>query len=209
MMSVQAEEALSYELCVKNYILKESVIMKSRTVLYLMVLVFFASFLFVGCTTKPAVYSLSPNEQNSSSIAFRNAFKAGKPNISFVSFNGQPLPKPEKGTHWDPINFPSGRALRIIVHADYNPNSKTTLSGFGLLGTVVNTAQDIRAVSRNVDADVVFNCPPLKAGKNYLLSFVKEPGMPGKNILTLTDVDTGEVVAQQEFETVFGGDATK
>jgi hypothetical protein len=33
--------------------------------------------------------------------------------------------------------------------------------------------------------------------------------MPGMNILTLTDIDTGEIVKQQEFETVFGGDATK
>jgi hypothetical protein len=186
---------------------KECVIMKSRTIMYL--LVFLASFLFVGCTTKPAIYSLSANERNSSSITFQNTFKTGKSNVSFVSFNGQSLPKPEKGTHWDPINFPSNSRLRIIVHADYSTNSKTTLGGFGLLGAVVNTAQDIRAVSRNVDADIVFICPPLKAGRNYLLSFVKEPGMPGKNILTLTDIETGEVVVQQEFETVFGGDATK
>jgi hypothetical protein len=181
--------------------------MKSRTVLYL--LVFLASFLFVGCATKPVSYSLSANEQNFSSIAFHNTFQDGKPNISFVSFDGQTLPKPEKGTHWDPISFPSDRDLRIIVHADYNPNTKTTLSGFGLLGAVVNTVQDIRAVSRNVDADVIFMCPPLQGGRNYLLSFVKEPGMPGNNILTLTDIETGQVVIQQEFETVFGGDETK
>jgi hypothetical protein len=172
-------------------------------------LVFLASFLFVGCATKPAPYSLSANEQNFSSIAFHNTFQAGKPNVLFVSFNGQSLPKPEKGTHWDPINFPSNRELRIIVHAEYTPNSKATLSGFGLLGSVVNTVQDVRAVSRNVDADVVFICPRLQAGRNYLLSFVKEPGMPGKNILTLTDIETGNVVKQQEFETVFGGDNTK
>jgi hypothetical protein len=170
---------------------------------------FLVSFFFVGCTTKPATYSLSANQQNFSSIAFQNTFKAGKPNVSFVSFNGQSLPKPEKGTHWDPINFPSNSELRIIVHAAYSTNSKTTLSGFGLLGSVVNTVQDVRAVSRNVDADVIFISPRLQAGKNYLLSFVKEPGMPGKNILTLTDITTGEIVKQQEFETVFGGDATK
>jgi hypothetical protein len=33
--------------------------------------------------------------------------------------------------------------------------------------------------------------------------------MPGNNILTLTDIETGQVVVQQEFETVFGGDNTK
>jgi hypothetical protein len=170
---------------------------------------FLASFLFVGCATNPVTYSLSANKQDFSSIAFHDTFQAGKPNVSFVSFNGQSLPKPEKGTHWDPIDFPSDSELRIVVHADYNPNSKTTLSGFGLLGAVVNTVQDVRAISRNVDADVVFICPPLQAGRKYLLSFVKEPGMPGKNILTLTDTDAGEIVEQQEFETVFGGDETK
>ncbi|MDR1507102.1 MAG: hypothetical protein LBI67_08375 [Treponema sp.] len=181
--------------------------MKLRTAMYF--LVFLASFLFVGCATKPATYSLSANEQNFSSVAFHNTFQTGKPNVSFVSFDGQSLPKPEKGTHWDPINFPSNSQLRIIVHADYNPNSKTSLSGFGLLGAVVNTAQDVRAVSRNVDTDIIFICPPLRAGKNYLLSFVKEPGMPGRNILTLTDIESGNIVEQQEFETVFGGDETK
>jgi hypothetical protein len=177
--------------------------------MYLLCLVVLASFLFVGCATKPAAYSLSPNEQNSSTIAFQNTFKPGKANVSFVSFNGQTLPNPEKGQHWDPITFPSRRQLRIIVHADYSTNTKTTLGGFGLLGAVVNTAQDVRAVSRNVDADVIFICPPLESGKNYVLSFVKEPGMPGKNILTLTDVATGKVVKQQEFEVVFGGDEVK
>jgi hypothetical protein len=186
---------------------KESAIMKSRTVLCLFG--FLVPFLFAGCVTKPAAYSLSASDQNSSSIAFHNTFQAGKPNVSFVSFNGQSLPRPEKGTHWDPVSFPSGSELRIVIHAEYNPNSKTTLGGFGLLGTVVNTVQDVRAISRNVDADVVFVCPPLGAGKKYRLSFVKEPGMPGRNIITLTDIDTGEIVEQQEFETVFGGDETK
>jgi hypothetical protein len=170
---------------------------------------FFVLFLFVGCATKPAHYSLSANNQDFSTISFLNSFKTDKPNVYFVSYSGQTLPKPEKGTHWNPIDFPSNTELRIIVHADYRTNSKTTLSGFGLLGAIVNTAQDIRAISRNVDADVVFICPPIRSGGNYLLSFVKEPGMPGKNILTLTDIDTGMVIKQQEFETVFGGDEGK
>jgi hypothetical protein len=181
--------------------------MKSRTVIYL--LSFFVLFLFVGCATKPATYSLFTNQQDFSSIAFHNTFQDGKANVSFVSFDGQSLPNPERGTHWDPIYFPSGRELRIIVHAAYSTNTKTTLSGFGLLGAAVNIAQDVRAVSRNVDADIVFVCPPLQTGRNYLLTFVKEPGMPGRNILTLTDIDTKAVIAQQEFETVFGGDEVR
>jgi len=175
--------------------------MKSRVITHLLVLVFLVSFLFSGCATKPVTYSFTGNDPAFSSVSF----KTGNPGVSFVSFNGQSLPKPESGTHWDPIELPSGIELRIIVHADFYTDSKTTLGGFGLLGAVVNVAQDIAAVSRNVDTDMEFICPPLAAGKSYLLTFTKEPGLPGKNILTLVDVETARVVIQQEFEVVFGG----
>ncbi|MDR0401950.1 MAG: hypothetical protein LBH35_00005, partial [Treponema sp.] len=80
--------------------------MKLRTVMCLFG--FLTVFLFVGCATKPATYSLSANNLEFSSIAFHNTFQDGKSNVSFVSYNGQSLPTPEKGTHWDPIDFPSG-----------------------------------------------------------------------------------------------------
>ena len=179
--------------------------MKPRVIKYLSTIVFLVSFLFAGCATKPVPYSFTADEHNFSSIAF----KTGNPGVSFVSFDGQTLPRPENSTHWDPVNFPSDREIRIMVHADYRTNSKTTLGGFGLLGAAVNVAQDVRAVSRNVDADLEFICPPLETGRSYQLYFVKEPGMPGKNILTLTDIKTSEVIAQQEFEVVFGGDSVK
>ena len=175
--------------------------MKSRAIIYLLVFVFLVSFVFAGCATKPVTYSFAGNDQNFSSVAF----KTGNPGVSFVSFNGQTLPRPDSGTHWDPIALPSGIELRIIVHADYYTNSKTSLGGFGLLGAVVNAAQDIAAVSRNVDADMEFICPPLEAARNYRLTFTKEPGLPGKNILTLTEIETARVIVQQEFEVVFGG----
>ena len=173
--------------------------------MYLLVSAFLASFLFVGCASKPVQYSFAANEQNLPSIAF----KTGNPSVSFVSFDGQTLPQPARSTRWEPLNFPSDRDLRIIVHARYTTNSKVSLGGFGLLGTAVNVVQDVRAVSRNVDADLVFDCPPLEAGRSYQLYFVKEPGMPGKNILTLTDIESAEVVIQQEFEVVFGGDSVQ
>jgi hypothetical protein len=182
--------------------------MKSKTAICL--LVFVMLFFYAGCVTSPVTYSFAAaGDQNSSSISFKNNTKPQEPNVTFVSFNGQTLPKPDSKTHWDPLSFPSGRELRIIIHADYRTSSKTTLGGFGLIGDVVNIAQDIRAASRNVDADVIFVCPPLEAGKSYLLSFTKEPGLPGKNILTLTDVKAAKVVVQQEFQTSFGGDNVK
>jgi hypothetical protein len=171
--------------------------------MYLLVL--FVSSVYIGCTTSPVAFSFLEDEQNTSSIAF----KQGNPGISLVSYNGLTLPKPENGKHWDPITFPSGIDLRIIVHASYQTKSKTTLGGFGLLGAAVNLAQDISAVSRNVDVDLEFTCPPLEAGKSYQLSFTKEPGLPGKNILTLTEAGTVKVIYQQEFEVKFGGTETK
>jgi len=51
--------------------------------------------------------------------------------------------------------------------------------------------------------------PPLEAGKEYLLTYVNEPGMPGKNILILTEQGTEIAVFQQEFEVTFGGFDTK
>ena len=179
--------------------------MKTRTVMCLLFSVFIASFL-IGCKTTPVAYSFAASETNAAHISFKDD---DTPSVVFVSFDGQTLPKPESKTHWDPVTFPSGRELRIVVHANYQTTSKTTLSGFGLLGDVVNLAQDVRAVSRNVDADVLFICPPLAAGRDYLLTFSKEPGMPGRNLLTLTDVERGTVVVQQEFEVVFGGDSVR
>ena len=180
--------------------------MHGKMSLGMLVVLSVIGMMLIGCATHPVLYSSLTNAENVSSISFEPQNKNRNPLVTFVSYNGLPLPKPEKKTHWDPVNFPSDQELRIIVHAKYETKSKTSLSGFGVLGAVVNLAQDIRAVSRNVDADVVFISPPLEAGKNYLLVFVKEPGMPGKNILTLTDIDTKQVIVQQEFEVVFGGD---
>jgi hypothetical protein len=170
--------------------------------MYLSAFVFLILFLFVGCSTNPVAYSFIPADDYSSSLAF----KTGNPSVSFVSYNGRTLPKAANNTHWDPISFPSGTELRLIVHADYRTNTKTTLRGFGLLGAVVNIAQDINAISRNVDADLEIICPPLDANKKYQLYFTKEPGIPGRNILTVIEIDTNKVVYQYEFKVGVGGD---
>lgn len=176
--------------------------MKLQTILCLLTLLFVGTFTLIGCATSPVNYSFTGiNEWDSPSIYFRE----GNPGVSFVSFDGRTLPRPERGTHWNPIHFPSGRELRIIVHADYSASSRTTFYGFGVIGAIANTAQDVISVSRNVDTNVVFNSPPLEAGRRYRLFFSKEPGLPGRNILTLVDIDAGRIVYQQEFETTFGG----
>ena len=161
--------------------------------------------LMAGCSTSPVPYSFTPNDPNSPTINF----VGGSPGVAFVSFAGQLLPEPEGRTHWDPISFPAGRELRLVVYAAYSTSSRTTLSGFGVLGAAVNVAQDVRAVSRNVDVEIEFICPPLQAGRRYQLYFTKGPGMPGTNTLTLIDLETRDVIRQQDFEVVFGGDEVR
>ena len=177
--------------------------MKTYTLPCLLVLV--TLLIFAGCATDPVTYSFTGTGQSYSSIIFQT----GNPGVSFVSFNGRSLPKPEKKTRWEPVNFPSETELRIIIHVKYETQSKTTLSGFGLLGVAVNLAQNVSAVSRNVDVEMVFSCPPLEAGGNYILTFIKEPGLPGINILTLTNTETMEIIFQEEFEVEFGGASTR
>jgi len=170
----------------------------------LLVFVFFVSFLFIGCATKPVSYSFIEDEQKSSSISFQK----GNADLKFLSFDGRG-DKPKRGTHWDPVIVPSERELRIVVFAKYNSRAPVRVITPGLLGQVVDTATSINETIRNVSTEVVFLCPPLETGKRYMLSFVKESGLPGKNILILTDLETNNVVHQQEFQTIIGGYTTR
>ena len=162
-------------------------------------------FLSAGCATTAAQYSFTSAGQPSSAIGFLTSKKSGSPGVSFVSFDGRGLPRAEKKTYWDPIIFPAGRELRIVVRAVYEEKNKVKASGLGTVGKVIDAAQSISAITRNVDADVMLICPPLAPGKRYQLSFSKGSGLPGSNTLILTDISTGNIVHRQEFEVSFGG----
>ena len=147
-------------------------------------------FTFFGCSSlSPVTFDLAEERTNSASISFTR----GNPRVSFVYYENRELPEPEKKTYWDPIVFPSGIPLEITVHAYYFQAS----SGPGLIGGII--AAGI-ASSRAVDISVLFLCPPLEAGKEYVLTFRKLAGAPGRNILVLTDKATRTIIYQQEFE---------
>jgi len=165
--------------------------------------IIFSGLLFIaGCSSlKPIPYAFAEDERNSASISFKHG---ANPGTSLVSFKGSGLPLPEEKTTWDPLLFPSGEPLDITVHASYidnrngwtyNPNLLVML----LSNVIADAVTSEMRLSRAVDMDVVFSCPPLEAGKNYSLSFDKKDGVPGRNILVLTDTETRKIVHQQEF----------
>jgi len=178
--------------------------MKFQFVKFSIALIFSAAVLLTGCASKAVSYSFTEDEQNSSTIYFQT----GNPKLTFISFEGRG-PRPNAGTHWDPIIVPSGRELKIAVFAEYEPKAPFRAASPGLLGQIVETATSINDAVRNVKTEVTFECPPLEAGKRYLLSFMKESGFPGKNILILTDLQTSTIVHRQEFQTTFGGFNTR
>ena len=152
------------------------------------------SFIVLGCATAtPYPYALET--ESSATISL----KTGNPNLTFVSLGEQKLPPPERGTRWEPIVVPANRTLSITVHAYYEHQSKVSASG-GLLGAISATADLVGTVTRGVDTDVLFLCPSLSNGGKYQLSFKKESGVPGKNILVLTDLSTKKVVHEHPFE---------
>jgi len=161
------------------------------------VIALFGLITFYGCSSfTPMSYDFTEKETNSASISFTR----GNPRVSFVSFNDYELPNPVEKTYWDPIVFPSGEPLEITVHAYYYQESSTATNA-GFLAALISTAVTSSiAQSRSVDINVLFLCPPLEPGKNYSLSFRKEAGNPGRNLIVLTDIATKRIVYRQEFE---------
>ncbi|MCL2175705.1 MAG: hypothetical protein FWB73_06650 [Treponema sp.] len=157
--------------------------------------IFLGLFIFIGCSSTPITYMMTNDEINSATISF----KSGSPSVTFLEYNGIELPVAEKNTRWDPLAFPSGVPLNISVRAYYYKSSYGYF-GSGLFAVVTAAASAAITATRNVDTIVVFNCPPLEAGKNYTLTFRKEAGVPGRNILILKDNSARGEVYRQDFE---------
>ena len=163
-------------------------------VVFLIVLVCLA-----GCVTVPTSESYSFADSGSETASM--TFAQGSPGVHLVFFEDRVLPQHTGYTRWDPIIFPAGRELKLTVHASYNhPNSSPSRAGLVLsnqgiaFGMSVNLGLD----TQNINYDVVFNCPPLEAGSSYRLSYRRTvPG--GRNMLVLTNTNTGRVVHEQEF----------
>jgi len=177
--------------------------MKNHIIKYLVTFIILMSIIFTGCGSYQTVpYSFAANGVESASIRFQH----GNPGISFVSLEGVTLPRADSGTRWGPILFPANRELRISVYARYETktNNRSRLN-FGVFDELAQIATTVNEIGRNVDTQVMFNCPELEPGRSYTLAFIKGSGIPGKNRLVLTEVGTMRVVYEQEFSVSIGG----
>ncbi|GMO70359.1 MAG: hypothetical protein Ta2A_18930 [Treponemataceae bacterium] len=142
-----------------------------------------------GCSSTPVPFSFAENEAHTAIILFSR----GNPEVRLVYVGDRELPRAEPKTHWAPLMFPAGQPLKITVHAWYYQTNTST----SFIGSLISSAI---TASRSVDKDVLFECPALTAGKSYTLSFRKGAGTTGRNLLVLTDAETGKVAHSQEFD---------
>ncbi|GHU97575.1 hypothetical protein FACS189483_03940 [Spirochaetia bacterium] len=105
---------------------------------------------------------------DAATISFANV-SYGTESDSWVQFVSYGDVVRQEGENWTPVIFPVGAPLAFTVEAYYFPAG--------------GTAQIIK------DKQVLFECPPLEAGKSYILWFVKSDGGTGKgtNTLVLTE----------------------
>jgi hypothetical protein len=152
--------------------------------------IFSFTVLLMGCATTGVPYSFVENSNDGASISFVGQ----NPGVRMIYYDNNELPAPAKKTHWEPISFPADKPLKITVHVFYEQSNNNSS---GLLVSLVTSAI---TASRSVNRDVLFECPALEAGKLYKLVFRKGAGTTGNNTLVLTDVETGKVFYQQEFD---------
>jgi hypothetical protein len=181
----------------------------------------FVSFYSMGCAslTVPVSHSFAESGSQAATIHFDDTFyKSGDTSgggTYFINFAGAQLPKPERGTRWAPgnmnITFPAGEPLELTVRAYYYTNVKPMLKAaefcadayilapvaLGFLGLALVVDLPI-AIAVNFDKEVVFECPPLEAGRNYTLK-IRRKARGVSRALLLTYADTDTVVYEHEF----------
>jgi hypothetical protein len=143
-----------------------------------------------GCSTTPVPYSFATDGAQTATISVVR----GNPGVNLIYVDENELPEPAKKTHWSPFTVTAGQPIKMTVHAYYQ---QSNTSDQGLLVALATSAI---TASRSVDKDVTIECPPLEADKNYKLVFRKGAGVTGKNVLVLTDISTGKIVYDQEFD---------
>ena len=179
-------------------------------------------------TIATAPYSFPENDNGTAEITFKtNLDKYGghkgfsdpskytvKKSLQLISIEGDEIPLPEKRTVWNPVSLPADRPLTLTVNIFYfyYPSKESSHHSTGSVADIVlfpiliaadiasDIAADIAAEKakgwRNMD--VIFNCPPLEAGKNYRLEYVERWFQ--KPRLVLTEISKKKVVYEQEVK---------
>jgi hypothetical protein len=136
--------------------------MKKTNALWLIVI--FASFCIAGCASmsKSVPYSFAEEGSGTAIITFSSG-------ISLLDFEGNPIPGPARGTRWEPMEFPAGRQFLIKVNVVAKASTfEAGGNGWAALLAFVLSMETLRGV---VNRNVYFVCPPLEAGKEYVLYF--------------------------------------
>ena len=148
--------------------------MKNRNSLLIVLLLM--AVCFIGCSSSPKgvpyIFAENENANGTAVIIFEYSWY-----FRLVDIDGVPVPTAEKGTRWERLQVPAGRALNIRMYVLHG-----TLYDFG----------DQPGYRRRG----VFRCPPLEAGKTYKLWYdrtytrdANSPHYSGVGKLTLTYAD--------------------
>ena len=165
----------------------------------IIILIFFA-----GCGTIATVpYSFTRNGNGTAEITLQINLKKdgfpkkplyGKSKISMqlISIEGEEIPLPETGKCWNPVSLPAEKTLTLTINISYiNTPFFGGTSGSGIF------KHSNSSTSSRYSMDVIFNCPPLEAGKNYKLEF--KSGFQ-KSSLVLTETSTKNIFYEQEVQ---------
>jgi hypothetical protein len=143
-----------------------------------------------------------------------------KKSIQLISIEDNEIPLPERGTVWNPVLLPADKPLILIVNIfyyyepdkpDYSDKKRSTYSTGTLLDIILTPAliiDDIISVGNTIiylittpgwrNMDIIFNCPPLEAGKNYRLEY--RGNWLVKRRLVLRDTSTKKIIYEQEVK---------
>jgi len=173
-----------------------------------------------GCSSiKTVPYSFAEGESEQATLTFEK-------DVSFVAFNGEKLPEPQKGTRWDDtIIVPAGKPADTTVHVYYDGRDIHAWSGWIFGGNwsgtgdgalfllplfVFTLARDIicfpfivvdmaTAQSQATNRDVILSYSALENDKKYRIFFKRKRK---KYLLFLKDISSGKVIYEQEFERI-------
>lgn len=135
--------------------------------------------MIMGCATTPTTpHSFAA--EGSPDVATITFMFVGYSNgasasVSFFSYGDIVT---EKKENWNPVSFPADNPLQFTVKANFNPVQAGGLAAIVTLARTFNGKQ------------VVFDCPPLEAGKSYSLWSVSSDGPLGAGTHTLVLTET-------------------
>jgi len=165
---------------------------------------------FIGCITWPSDhYSFTENGNETAVIEFLNS-SALERCIQLISIDGEAIPLPKSGKVWNPVQIPAERPLTLTINllGGYAPERKpdTIPSDNLITGPIAAVEHTVKDFEQSAgigwtNIDVIFNCPPLEAGKKYRLDWSfsnKEPQKSLKQTLVLIDARTKKIIYKQD-----------